>query len=96
MPETNASSAASQLRNARIVWDRPGQASITVGGVEVADLVTGMHLRLGADSFPRLTLSLDLFSGEADGEVEVTLSPGAVKTLVALGWTPPKGGAVDA
>lgn len=89
-PNEETREAVSPPRSARIAWDRPGLASIAIGGVEIAKDVTEAQLTLNGTSFPRLQLSLDLFDGEVDGEVEAELPQGLVKVLHALGWTPPR------
>lgn len=68
----------------------PGGTQIELDGVDIANAVTGLSLRMGVDSLPEVTLGVMLH--ELDTELEhprVNVPDTTRDLLVRLGWTPP-------
>lgn len=68
----------------------PGGTQIELDGRDIANVVTGLSLRVGVDSLPEVTLGVVLHVLDTELENPRVVVPDATKELlVRLGWTPP-------
>ena len=69
-----------------------GHPVVELDGVNVADSLTSLTLRLEADCLPTAVLDIMLLDVSTMSEDPAYLIPAATRDLlVALGWTPPEG-----
>ncbi|MFE2140196.1 hypothetical protein ACFXA3_00250 [Streptomyces sp. NPDC059456] len=72
--------------------DSPDRYRVLVDGVDIAQGLAGLSLRMSVGMIPRLDLDLQLIDVTQLGsiEAEVMLTRATHEALVALGWTPPE------
>lgn len=66
----------------------PG-AQVELDGQNIANVLTGLTLRLGVGEMPTATLDLAVFDLGAEAEVRFEVPDECRDLLVRLGWTPP-------
>jgi hypothetical protein len=66
----------------------PG-AQVELDGQNIANVLTGLTLRMGVGEIPTATLDLVVFDLGAEAEVRFEVPDECRDLLVRLGWTPP-------
>jgi hypothetical protein len=81
---------ADMVRKIEIYQEKPWDASIKLDGVNVADSVRGVNVRLHASELPKVELDLAIIDVSMDLQHPQILIPAATRhLLIELGWTPP-------
>jgi hypothetical protein len=66
----------------------PG-ATVELDGQDIANVLTGLTLRLGVGEMPTATLDLVVHDFGAEADVRFVVPDECRDLLVRLGWTPP-------
>ncbi|MET9999843.1 hypothetical protein ABZ069_23215 [Streptomyces microflavus] len=80
-----------------ITMGESSMGSIRVGGVDISDGVQSIAWRAARDECPSMELDLLIFDVTtiSSKDTEILLPDETVKTLIALGWTPPEDSSGD-
>lgn len=78
------------VRRIEIYQEKPWDASIKLDGVNVADSVQGVNVRLHVSELPQVELDLAIIDVSLNlGQPQVMIPASTRHLLIELGWTPP-------
>jgi hypothetical protein len=78
------------MKQVAIFQDKPGQASILLDGVNVADSIRGVRVVMSAGDLPQVELDLAIIDVSLNlGQPQIMIPASTRHLLIELGWTPP-------